>query len=81
VRSTVLQDSSSGQRRGEGSFGVAGHQSCISYRSPRALDNSGYRVHCRDCRQRFRLIRRGVSHNPRPTDRRVPRSRCTGAGA
>ena len=39
MRSTVLQDSSSAQRRGEGSFGVAGHQSCISYRSPRALDN------------------------------------------
>ena len=39
MRSTVLQDSSSAQRRGEGSFGVAGHQSCISYRSPRTLDN------------------------------------------
>ena len=39
MKSTVLQDSSSAQRRGEGSFGVAGHQSCISCRSPRALDN------------------------------------------
>ena len=39
MRSTVLQESSSAQRRGEGSFGVAGHQSCISYRSPRTLDN------------------------------------------
>ena len=65
MRSTVLQDSSSAKRRAEGSFGVAGASELHFVSQSANTRPSGYRVHCRDCRQRFRSRIRPATIHPR----------------